>query len=76
MCVVQTGGGSNPSQTKNAIVKVPVSEDIGQAVVIMVLFRVQLQKLFHPNIAKAKGVTGVSGILSGIYLKCKKWKQL
>lgn len=72
LCVIQTWGSPNPSQAKDAIIKVPVSEDIGQAVVIMVLFRVELQKFLHSDISKAKRIGYVFLIIGGIYLKDRK----
>lgn len=69
VCFIQTWGSPNPSQAKDAIIKVPVSEDVGQAVVIVVLLRVQLQKFLYSDISKAKRIGSVYLISGGIYLK-------
>jgi len=68
-CLVRTWGSSNPSQAKHTIIKVPVSKDVGQAVVIMVLLRVKLQKLLNSNVGKAKRIRRVPFLGSGIHLE-------
>lgn len=65
---VPTWRSSNPSQAKNPIIKVPVGEDISQAIVIMVLFRVELQKLLHSDVGEAKRIGPVLFVAGGIYL--------
>lgn len=68
VCLVPTWGSPNPRQAKHAIIKVPVSKDIGQAVLIVVLFRVELQKLLHSDVGKAKRIAGVLFFNCGIDL--------
>ncbi len=63
-----TWGGSDPGQTQHPIIKVSVGENISQAVVVMVLLRVQLQELLHPDVGKAERVGPVPLIAGGVYL--------
>lgn len=72
---VDTCWGSHPCQAQHPIVKVTVCEDIGQAVVIMVLFRVQLKELLHPNVGEAKWVAWVLHVICGVDLKMYKRLQ-
>lgn len=60
---------SDPGQTQHTIIKVPVSEDVGQTVVVMVLLRVQLQELLHADVSEAERVGPVPLICSGVDLE-------
>lgn len=63
-----TWGGSDPGQAQHAIVEVSVGENVGQAVVIVVLLRVQLQELLHTDVGKAEGVGAIPLVVGGVYL--------
>lgn len=63
-----TRGGSDPGQAQHAVVKVPVGENVGQAVVIVVLLRVELQELLHTDVGKAERVGPVPLVTGGVYL--------
>ena len=56
MASLRTCGGPDPGQAQDAVVKVPVGEDVGQAVVVVLLLRVQLQELLHADVGEAEGV--------------------
>lgn len=64
-----TGRSADPGQTQHAVVKVPVREDVRQAVIVVILLRVQLQKLLHADVSEAKGVGAVALIAGGVYLR-------
>ena len=72
VCREPTRGRPDPGQAQNPVVKVSVSEDVGQAVVVMLLFRVQLQKLLHANVRKAKGIVLVQRLNRCINLNNRK----
>lgn len=63
-----TWGGSDPGQAQHAIVEVSVGENVGQAVVIVVLLRVQLQELLHADVSKAERVGAIPLVTGGVYL--------
>lgn len=73
---VRTGtrGGSDPGQAQHAIVKVPVGEDVGQAVVVVVLLRVQLQELLHTDVGEAERVGAIPLVNGGVYLHTRTQK--
>ena len=82
--VLWTCRSSDPGQAQDTIIKVPVSEDVGQTVVVVVLLRVQLQELLHADVSEAERVGPVPLICSGVDLeqgvvKCcvemRTWKQ-
>lgn len=64
-----TWGGSNPGQTQHPVIKISVCENVGQAVVVMVLLRVQLQELLNPDVGKAERVGPVPLVIGGVYLR-------
>lgn len=66
-----TWRSTDPSQAQNPIIKVSVSEDISQAVVVMVLLWIELQKLLHSDVGKAEGVGFVGDVIGGIDLQKK-----
>lgn len=68
-CSALTWRSPNPGQAKHAVVKVPVSEDVGKAVVVVVLFGIQLQKLLHADIGETERIGSVCFVISGVYLK-------
>lgn len=69
MCLTPTWRSSNPSQAKHTVVKVPVGKDVGQAVVIVVLFRIKFQELLHSNVWETKRIRIVLFDFCGIYLE-------
>lgn len=64
-----TGWSADPGQTQHAVVKVPVREDVRQAVIVVILLRVQLQKLLHADVSEAEGVGAIALVAGGVYLR-------
>lgn len=73
---LNTWWSSNPGQAQHAVVKISVSENIRQAVVVMVLLRVQFQELLHTDVREAEWVGLVSLINGGVYLWRSSEKSL
>ena len=71
MASLRTCGGPDPGQAQDAVVKVPVGEDVGQAVVVVVLLRVQLQELLHADVGEAEGVQPVTLVAGGVDLQIR-----
>lgn len=63
-----TWGSADPGQTQHAVVKVPVGENVSQAVVVVVLLRVQLQELLHSDVGEAERIGPVLLVAGGVYL--------
>lgn len=70
-----TCGGSHPGQTQHPVIKISVGEDIGQAVVIMVLLRVKLQELLHPDVGEAERVGAIPLITGRVDLQ-RGWRRV
>ena len=51
-----TSRRANPGKTENTIVEISVGKHVGQAVVIMILQRVQVQEFLHTDVLKSEGV--------------------
>lgn len=66
---LSTWWGSHPCQTQHPIIKISIGENISQAVVIVVLLRVQLQELLHTNVGKAEWVGPIPLIAGSVYLQ-------
>lgn len=64
-----TWGGADPGQAQHAVVEVPVGEDVGQAVVVVVLLRVELQELLHADVGEAERVGAVLLVGGGVDLQ-------
>ena len=63
-----TSRGANPRLTQYTIVEVPVSKHIGQAIVVVILKRVQVQEFLHADVVEAEGVGGILLISSPVDL--------
>lgn len=64
-----TRRGADPGQAQHAVIEVPVGEDVGQAVVVVVLLRVELQELLHADVGEAEGVGAIFLVGGGVDLR-------